>query len=60
MVSAHADRGDLLAYVGAINPLPDKVFIVHGEEKQALSLATAIQTAHPRIEVTVPHLGIDP
>ncbi|HSB43413.1 MAG TPA: MBL fold metallo-hydrolase [Nitrospira sp.] len=55
--SAHADRGDLLAYLNAIDPLPDRVFIVHGEEKQALSLATAIQTAHPPIEVTVPHLG---
>lgn len=56
-LSAHADRNDLLAYVRAIDPLPDKVFIVHGEEKQALSLATAIQAEHPRIEVIVPHLG---
>ena len=56
-LSAHADRHDLLAYVRAIDPLPDKVFIVHGEEKQALSLATAIQTEHPRMDVIVPHLG---
>lgn len=56
-LSAHADRHDLLAYVRAINPLPSKVFIVHGEEKQALSLATAIQAEHPRIDVTVPHYG---
>ena len=56
-LSAHADRNDLLAYVRAINPLPGKVFIVHGEEKQALSLATAIQTEHPRVEVVVPHRG---
>ena len=52
-----ADRNDLLAYVRAIDAMPDKVFIVHGEEKQALSLATAIQAEHPRIDVTVPHLG---
>jgi metallo-beta-lactamase family protein len=56
-LSAHADRNDLLAYVRAIDPLPGKVFIVHGEEKQALSLATAIQAEHPRTEVIVPHLG---
>jgi len=56
-LSAHADRNDLLAYVRAIAPLPSKIFIVHGEEKQALSLAAAIQTEHPKVEVQVPHRG---
>lgn len=56
-LSAHADRNDLLAYVRAINPLPSKVFVVHGEEKQALSLGAAIQTEHPKIDVRVPHQG---
>jgi metallo-beta-lactamase family protein len=56
-LSAHADRNDLLAYVRAIAPLPSRIFIVHGEEKQALSLAAAIQTEHPKIEVHVPHRG---
>jgi len=56
-LSAHADRNDLLAYVRAINPLPAKVFIVHGEEKQALSLGTAIHTEHPGIDVQIPHRG---
>ena len=56
-LSAHADRHDLLAYVRAIDPVPDRIFIVHGEEKQALSLASAIQSEHPNTEVTVPHLG---
>jgi metallo-beta-lactamase family protein len=56
-LSAHADRHDLLAYVRAIDPVPDRIFIVHGEEKQALSLASAIQSEHPSTEVTVPHLG---
>jgi len=56
-LSAHADRNDLLAYVRAIDPLPSKVFVVHGEEKQALSLASAIQSEHPTIAVTVPHRG---
>lgn len=56
-LSAHADRNDLLAYVRAIDPLPGKVFIVHGEEKQALSLGAAIQAEHPKIDVRIPHQG---
>ena len=56
-LSAHADRNDLLAYVRAIDPLPSKVFIVHGEEKQALSLGAAIHSEHPSIDVTIPHRG---
>ena len=55
--SAHADRNDLLAYVRAINLPPGKVFVVHGEEKQALSLAAAIQTEHASTEVIVPQRG---
>jgi metallo-beta-lactamase family protein len=56
-LSAHADRNDLLNYVRAIEPGPSKIFLVHGEEKQALSLAAAIQAEHPKIEVIVPHVG---
>jgi metallo-beta-lactamase family protein len=56
-LSAHADRNDLLAYVRAIDPLPDIVFLVHGEEKQALSLGAAIQAEHPALDVRIPHRG---
>jgi metallo-beta-lactamase family protein len=56
-LSAHADRHDLLAYVRAINPSPAVIFLVHGEEKQALSLSAAIQAEHPRIDVRIPHRG---
>jgi len=56
-LSAHADRDDLLAYVRAIQPTPAKVFVVHGEEKQSCSLAEAIRTEHPRIDVVVPEPG---
>lgn len=56
-LSAHADRNDLLAYVRAINPLPGKIFIVHGEERQALSLGNAIHAEHPEIDVRIPHRG---
>ena len=53
-LSAHADRNDLLAYVRAITPAPARVFVVHGEEKQSLSLAAAIQAEHAGMEVIVP------
>jgi metallo-beta-lactamase family protein len=53
-LSAHADRNELLDYVRSVTPAPGKVFVVHGEEKQALSLATAIQAEHAGIEVVVP------
>jgi metallo-beta-lactamase family protein len=53
-LSAHADRADLLAYVRAIRPAPDKVFVVHGEERQSFSLAEAIRADHPGLDVTVP------
>ena len=53
-LSAHADRNDLLAYVRAIKPAPARVFVVHGEEKQSLSLAAAIQAEHAGMEVIVP------
>jgi metallo-beta-lactamase family protein len=33
------------------------VFVVHGEEKQAFSLAAAIMAEHPRIDVIVPERG---
>lgn len=56
-LSAHADRNDLLAYVRAMDRAPGKIFVVHGEEKQALSLAAALQAEHAGTEVVVPHLG---
>jgi metallo-beta-lactamase family protein len=57
-LSAHADRNDLLAYVRAITPSPGHIFVVHGEEKQSLSLAAAIQAEHAKVTVTVPRQGV--
>ena len=56
-LSAHADRNDLLSYVRAIKPAPSKVFVVHGEERQSFSLASAIRSEHPEIDVIVPEAG---
>ena len=48
------DRDDLLSYVRAVSPRPSRMFIVHGEDRQACSLAAAIRAEHPGLEVTVP------
>jgi metallo-beta-lactamase family protein len=56
-LSAHADRNDLLGYVRAIHPRPSTIFIVHGEEKQALSLGAAIQAEHQTVDVRIPRQG---
>lgn len=54
--SGHADRDGLMAFTGRCNPAPDKVFLVHGEEPQALALAQRLQQ-NGCAEVFVPHPG---
>ena len=41
--SAHADRNDLIRWAGAGRERWQKVFVVHGEEQSALSLAEAFR-----------------
>ncbi len=55
-LSAHGDRLDLLNYVHRLNPKPRKVFVVHGEERQSFSLAAALRTEYPNMEVIIPSL----
>ena len=50
--SGHADRTQLLRWISAFRTTP-KVFLVHGEEESALSLAEAIRGAKG-FDVTVP------
>jgi len=56
-LSAHADRNDLLAYVQALTPTPQKIFVVHGEERQSFSLATALRADYPGVDIVVPDSG---
>jgi metallo-beta-lactamase family protein len=42
-LSAHAGRDDLLAWLGAFEAPPRRLFLVHGEEKVALSLAERVR-----------------
>jgi metallo-beta-lactamase family protein len=39
--SVHADRSELLSWLGALSPAPGKVFCVHGTEQSASALAAA-------------------
>ncbi|HIP25432.1 MAG TPA: beta-CASP ribonuclease aCPSF1 [Archaeoglobus profundus] len=51
--SGHSDRRQLMSYIRAINPKPEKIVVVHGEESKCLDLASSIYRIH-RIETRVP------
>jgi metallo-beta-lactamase family protein len=36
--SAHADRADLLWFIGSLNPRPRKIFLVHGDPSRRIAL----------------------
>ncbi|MBP2132325.1 KH/beta-lactamase-domain protein [Methanomicrobium sp. W14] len=40
--SGHSDRRQLMAYVNHLNPRPEKIFTIHGEEKNTIDLASSI------------------
>jgi uncharacterized protein len=42
-LSAHSDRRQLLAYIGNLTSKPKRVFVVHGAEEKAISLANTIE-----------------
>lgn len=54
--SGHADRDGLIEFAGGCNPAPDNIFLVHGEEPQALALAQRLQE-NGCAQVAVPHPG---
>ncbi len=53
--SAHADRSDLLDYIGKVEGLK-KIFLVHGEEKQLVAFNEAL-TQNGYKDVHIPSLG---
>jgi metallo-beta-lactamase family protein len=54
--SAHADKNELVNWVEGLEDKPKKIFIVHGEETQALSFSETLQEAG-HTQVVVPELG---
>jgi metallo-beta-lactamase family protein len=55
--SGHADRTELTRYVKQITGDIKKIFVVHGEESQALAFATTLKSLRPAAEVNVPVYG---
>lgn len=55
--SAHADRGELLEWVGRMTQRPYRTFIVHGEEDVSLAFADSLVKEQKLQNVTVPELG---
>jgi len=51
--SGHADRDELLAWVGAMKRKPSRVFLVHGEPAPAAALALSLKERH-NLSVDVP------
>ncbi|HZN48733.1 MAG TPA: MBL fold metallo-hydrolase RNA specificity domain-containing protein, partial [Ramlibacter sp.] len=52
-LSAHADRGELLRWIGKLPKAPRGVYVTHGEPVAADSLRQAIEEAY-RWPCTVP------
>ncbi len=55
-LSAHADRDELLRWLGGFEHPPRQTFIVHGEPEASQALAGALRAWE--WDVTVPHLGM--
>jgi metallo-beta-lactamase family protein len=54
--SAHADRDELLEWVGHMHKLPTNTFLVHGEEEASFALAEGFRRLHRLENVVVPEL----
>ncbi|GAB4528338.1 MAG: MBL fold metallo-hydrolase [Anaerolineae bacterium] len=54
--SGHADRDELVAWVGAMQRKPQQTFLVHGEEESAVALSQTLNTTF-NFPVTVPTQG---
>lgn len=55
--SAHADRNELLEWVGRFQKRPDQTFIVHGETEASFAFANSLQQELGLQNVHVPELG---
>jgi len=44
-ISGHADKDGLLKWIGEFNPTPQKVFVVHGEQKTSEGFAKLLNTS---------------
>ena len=52
--SGHADKSELQHYVQSLTGEIKKIFVVHGEESQALAFAATLRRMKPKAEVLAP------
>ena len=52
--SGHADKNELKRYVENLTGNLKKIFVVHGEEPQAMPFAETLRQLKPQAEVVVP------
>ena len=52
--SGHADKNELRRYVDALTGDIKKIFVVHGEESQAMAFGETLRAMKPKAEVFVP------
>ena len=52
-ISGHADRKELMSFVGKVQPKPKKIIVDHGESSKCLDLASSIHKIY-RIETVAP------
>ena len=52
--SGHSDRRQLMRFIGNISPRPQRVVMVHGDEKKCIELGQAIQRNY-KMEVKIPY-----
>jgi len=55
--SGHADRGDLLDFIGKVGPRCKTMIFVHGEEKAIAALTEEVHVRRPDTEIVVPGRG---
>jgi metallo-beta-lactamase family protein len=52
--SGHADKNELVRHVQSLTGEIKKIFVIHGEESQALAFGETLKQLKPAAEVTVP------
>lgn len=52
--SAHADREDLLKWLGGFRRRPEKIFLAHGEESASAAFAGLLAQRMPEAETVIP------
>jgi metallo-beta-lactamase family protein len=55
--SAHADRDELLSWIGARRPISGSLFLSHGEPEALAELRAQIAASDPSTSVIVPRIG---